>query len=94
MAIAALFSLSLIISGCSNLEKQRMKAARDLGATKARVTLPAYPTECTRSVPHATLTKGGLVIVILKRERFQLDLANRKATSCAGFYEDLRKRLH
>lgn len=57
------------------------------------MTLPGWPARCANATPHADLKLGDQAVVVLKRERGQLDKANGDKTACAGFYASLRSKL-
>jgi hypothetical protein len=81
------------LAGCSSLNLRLDDAARKKGAVEARVNLPDWPKECRELFPHAALTKGAEIRVVLKLERRQLDRANTRATRCAELYTRLQKGL-
>ncbi len=82
---------TLALSGCASLRLDN--AARAKGSTQAGVSLPAWPGECRRPVPHAPLVAGAEVLSVLKRERAALDRANSKSTDCGAFYDSLKRKL-
>lgn len=57
------------------------------------VILPPLPGECRQAVPHAPVAIGSNPVVVLARERGQLDTANGTIERCAGFYTDVKNRL-
>ena len=83
----------MTVSGCSSLERWLREAAHVKGTAEARVTLPAWPKDCRAQEAHAPLVVGAEVRSILKRERAQLDKANRRVTRCADHYENLRRKF-
>ncbi|CDP50954.1 hypothetical protein [Devosia sp. DBB001] len=48
---------------------------------------------CRQDVEHAPLTIGASPVVVLKRERVQLDRANGEKRNCAAFYLNLKADL-
>lgn len=55
--------------------------------------MPPLPGECRKTVPHAAVAVGDNPVVILARERGQLDLANGRIVRCADFYGDVKTGL-
>jgi hypothetical protein len=81
MLIAAL-SLMLMGSSCKTTEE----ADTELGVLSAGIKVPPAPLECSpraRPVAHAPWKIGDNGIVVLKRERAQLDTANAINRLCA-----------
>jgi phosphoenolpyruvate carboxylase len=89
--LALLLSLPLI--GCTSNHVKLDRAATAVGQSKARVVLPAWPTECRRHEVHAALVLGQDALSALKREREALNRQNARTDLCAGFYDDLAGRL-
>lgn len=59
----------------------------------AGVELPPLPERCKRQVPHASLATGSEAVVVLKRERAQLDVANATIALCARNYETVQQEF-
>jgi hypothetical protein len=57
------------------------------------VILPPLPSECRRAVPHAPVAIGSNPVVVLARERGQLDAANSTIDRCSRFYADVKAGL-
>ena len=55
--------------------------------------LPPLPSECRRAIDHAPAELGANAVVVLARERAQLDRANGVIGRCAGNYDALRAEL-
>lgn len=87
-------SIAALLTGCaaSSHQPQVNEAAR-IGTVGAGVTLPDLPDRCHTSFPHAALTEGAELVAILKRERAQLDGANRTIIACAEFYLQVKSEL-
>ena len=85
------------MGGCSHLphlSPELKAAAAEQGRAAAGVTLPAYPERCAEATPHAPVRVGDRQGDVLKREQFQLDLANGDKGWCASaFYAPLKARL-
>lgn len=80
-------SLALtILSGCGDDVAGK---GRRIGLLNAGVDLPDYPAECRAAVPHAPLAEGAELLSLLRRERAQLQKANRQQTACAAFYDSV-----
>ncbi len=86
MRVLGAFAIVMLLAGCAGT----FKGADVLGAIGASVTLPAAPTECRQAVPHVAIAEGQELRSLLKRERAQLDVANRRIAGCAQFYDDVR----
>jgi hypothetical protein len=81
-------------SGCSlSGDRAFGRAAADLGRVRAGLALERQPDECGKAVPHMRIREGDELRSILKRERAQLDVANRRIGGCYRFNEDLRAGL-
>lgn len=93
MLVAAVLSIATISSSCAGLDARLGRAAAVEGTARARVTLPPWPDDCRRLVPHAALAEGEQVVSVLKRERGQLDKANARTGRCAAHYDAVRRRL-
>lgn len=81
----------LICSACT--ESRISKAGADQGRAQAQLFMPVQPGECRRKVPHATAVLGANPVIVLARERGQLDLANDVLARCAGFYAQVKSGL-
>jgi len=68
-------------------------AAAEQGRAQAKVYLPPLPEECRRKIDHAPATLGANSVVVLARERAQLDQANGVIGRCAVNYDLLRAEL-
>lgn len=55
--------------------------------------LPPLPGECRQTVPHAAAALGADAVIVLARERAQLNLANGVIRRCADNYDDLKTGL-
>jgi hypothetical protein len=55
--------------------------------------LPVLPGECRQAVAHAVAVLGANPVIVLARERAQLDLANDVIARCAGFYAQVKSGL-
>lgn len=52
--------------------------------------LPPLPGECRQALPHAAAELGANAVVVLARERLQLDRANGVITRCAENYDTIK----
>jgi hypothetical protein len=57
------------------------------------VVLPPLPGEFRQAVPHAPAMLGDDAVVVLARERGQLDWANGVIRRFAGYYDNLKTGL-
>jgi hypothetical protein len=64
-----------------------------MGATKARIDLPAQPDDCRQKEEHAAITEGAEARTVLRRERAALDRQNARSDRCWTFNEDVRTRF-
>ena len=80
-------------SGCAANQVELYRAAAEQGRAEARVVLPALPGECQRGLPHAAAGLGDNPVVVLARERSQLDAANGVIIRCAGFNAQVKAGL-
>lgn len=55
--------------------------------------LPILPGECRQAVPHAPAELGANAVVVLARERVQLDRANSVIRRCADNYDTIKAGL-
>ena len=69
------------------------QAAAESGKARAGVILPVLPGECRQRVPHAPVGLGDNAVVVLARERAQLDQANGVIRRCAGHYDNVKTQL-
>lgn len=83
----------LLCSGCAGNRTAQRLAAAEQGRAVAGVVLPAQPGECQRDIPHAAAVLGDNPVIVLARERGQLDLANDVRARCAGFYAQIKSGL-
>ena len=90
VALACLTALTL--TGCASNGSLTL-AAQSLGKNQAGVTLPDWPPECQTHIAHAPLPSGAELRSILKRERGQLDVANRTLTTCADLYGQIQTKF-
>jgi hypothetical protein len=74
----------MILSSCAG-NKLQLDSAHDLGVVNAGINLADQPADCGRNTPHAALSAGVEVRVLLKRERAQLEAANGKRFDCYTF---------
>ena len=84
---AAALSMMVILSSCAaspGLQLQ-FRSADQKGKADAGVTVAKQPAGCAIDTPHAALTTGEDVRVLLRRERGQLDSANGKRSDCYLF---------
>lgn len=82
-----------MICACSGCTTTRQQAGTEIGQAQARVVLPPYPSECRQTIPHAAAVLGANPVVVLVRERSQLDAANGALSRCSGFYDHLKSGL-
>lgn len=85
-------SLPMILTGC-NTSAQLSAAAKDKGVARARVTLPALPSDLREDTPHAPVEVGDQAASVLKAERHQLDKANAKGHRFVNLWDDTAKAL-
>ena len=52
--------------------------------------LPPLPDECRQAVPHAPAELGANAVVVLARERLQLERANGVISRCADNYDTIK----
>lgn len=52
--------------------------------------LPPLPGECRQAVPHAPAELGANAVVVLARERLQLERANGVISRCADNYDTIK----
>jgi hypothetical protein len=64
-----------------------------MGRAQAPIILPPWPGECRRAVPHASAAVGDLPVVVLRKERAQLDRANDTLGRCATHYDALKSGI-
>lgn len=55
--------------------------------------MPPLPGECRQIVPHAPAALGADAVIVLARERGQLDWANGVIRRCADSYDNLKTGL-
>ncbi len=90
-ALSMLLLLSL--SACARPPSRIAEAAAERGRAEAGVILPVLPGECRQTVPHAPARLGDDAVVVLARERAQLDLANGVIRRCGANYDNLKAEL-
>ena len=83
----------LSLSACAKPPSRIVQAAAELGRAEAGIVLPVLPGECRQAVPHAPARLGEDAVVVLARERAQLDLANGVIRRCADNYDNLKTGL-
>ena len=79
--------------GCTPSRTALQQAAAEQGRARAQVVLPVLPGECRRAVAHSVTILGANPVIVLARERAQLNLANDVIARCAGFYEQVKTGL-
>jgi hypothetical protein len=84
--------LLLSLSACAR-PNQIALAAAERGKAEAGVVLPPLPGEFRQAVPHAPAMLGDDAVVVLARERGQLDWANGVIRRFAGYYDNLKTGL-
>jgi hypothetical protein len=57
------------------------------------VILPPLPGECRQAIAHAAAALGDNAVIVLARERAQLDQANSVIRRCAANYDTLKRAL-
>lgn len=92
-AMAVACATALVSSGCSSSQQARQAAGAEMGQAAARVILPVWPGECRRAVPHASAALGDSPVLVLRRERGQLDIANDQMHRCAAHYDGLKRSI-
>lgn len=92
-AFALSTMLLLSFSGCAKPPNRLAQAAAEQGRAQAGVYLPPLPDQCRKAVPHAPAELGANAVVVLARERAQLDQANGVIRRCADNYDTLRAGL-
>ena len=86
--------IATLLSGCGAIRDHQIRAqANKLGKAQAGLNLPEVPAICKKRVPHAALTEGEELSVLLGRERAQLDKANNRLIDCAHHNEQLKTNL-
>jgi hypothetical protein len=85
--------LTFSLSACAKPPNRLALAASEVGKAKAGIYLPALPGECRNAVPHAPAELGANAVVVLARERVQLDRANSVIQRCADHYDTLKSDL-
>lgn len=85
--------MPLILSACAKPPNRIVEAANEQGKARAAVILPPLPVECRHAIPHAAAVLGANAVVVLARERAQLDQANGVIRRCADNYDDLKAGL-
>lgn len=83
----------LICSGCASSSAQLYQAAAEKGRAETKVLLPVLPGECQSRIPHAAAVLGANPVIVLARERAQLDTANGVIMRCAGFYGQIQSGM-
>lgn len=84
-----------MLISCTSTDHKDAGAA--LGNLAAGINLQPAPAEClpnAADVPHATVRAGDNGIVVLRRERGQLDKANALRRMCAVDREETRKAFN
>jgi hypothetical protein len=84
--------LPLTLSGCVG-NSRIARAAAEVGKARAGIVLPVLPGECRRTIDHALAPLGANAVVVLARERAQLDQANGVIRRCAGQYDRVKIEL-
>ena len=92
-ACALSITLLLSLSACAKPPSRIALAAAEKGKAEAGVYLPPLPGECRQGVAHAAAELGANAIVVLARERVQLDRANSVIRRCANNYDTLKAGL-
>nr|WP_246663844.1 hypothetical protein [Phyllobacterium sp. SYP-B3895] len=64
-------------------------AATVQGEAQVDRNLPAWPDDCRKVEPHASVVVGAEALSGWKRERQALDRANARVGRCAVFYDNL-----
>lgn len=82
----------MTLTGC-NTSAQLSAAAKDKGIARARVTMPALPTDLREDTPHAAAKVGDQAASVLKAERHQLDKANAKRSRFVNLWDGTAKAL-
>lgn len=76
---------------CSCSSTSVSEQGKVIGTLNAGIKLPNYPTECREITPHADVKEGDDAVVLLVRERGQLDKANSKGRACGPhFYDNVK----
>lgn len=83
----------LSLSACARPPSRITAAAAEIGRVEAGIALPVLPGECRQVVPHANARLGDDAVIVLARERAQLDLANGVIRRCAENYDNLKLEL-
>ena len=92
-AFALSMTLILSLSACARPPNRLALAAAEQGKAEARVLLPSLPGECRQAVPHASAVVGANAVVVLARERVQLDRANSVIRRCADNYDAIKSGM-
>ncbi|MFP9138680.1 hypothetical protein ACLI1C_15990 [Devosia sp. XGJD_8] len=83
----------LICSGCASTSAQLYQAAAEKGRAETKVMLPVLPAEFQTQVPHAPAVLGANPVIVLARERAQLDWANGVIRRFGDFYRHLQSGM-
>jgi len=88
-----MLAVSIFLTACQSTNQRLDAAGGAIGKAAAGVTIDPWPAYCQIITPHAQAAVGDEVISILKRERGQLDAANKRTVDCTEYYEAYRKGL-
>lgn len=88
----------LTLAGCASTGSSQSiaeaaGAAAGQAVAEASIDIGLLPAECYVDTEHAALVPGEEVVVILRRERGQVDEANAKRYRCASYHNGLRQEL-
>ncbi|KQV83218.1 hypothetical protein [Rhizobium sp. Root1220] len=84
--------MTLIVSSCNTTERLN-KAATAQGKIQAGIALPAWPDDCQKLEPHASVEVGSELRSVLVRERNALDRQNARTGRCGAFYDDIKTKF-
>lgn len=87
----ALLMLPIGISSCTT--DRLNKAATTQGQIQAGIALPAWPDDCRKQEPHASVEVGSELRSVLVRERGALDRQNARTGRCAALYEEIKTKF-
>jgi hypothetical protein len=79
--------------GCAKNKELLDEAGTTIGTSNARVTLPEYPTECTRQYPHIKVREGYEAIVAIKNGNRTIDKGNLDKVNCTSWYRELSAEI-
>lgn len=75
------------------LQQAAIDAAAVKAVAEAQIELPDLPGDCYVDTAHTKLVEGAELAVLLRLERYQVDLANDKRYACAKFHDDLKSKI-